>query len=1075
MSRRETKLILAAFCCLALYIGATVAGSGTGEKQLSIRNERSLGTDGMPVAEPDYQASVLKRYWIPPGMQVSKVVITHVEKTESLVPNDSAYSEVEASANLPACETAAEFVGMQQFRGHRLAIMRVWKACIDSIREREYVLGDVQIDLVLGPSQNPADLQARFDPWTINTLKKMVENPGEVPAAPVHARPTQAASVSDSIPMVIITNDELKTVFEDYAEFKTKLGIRSEVKTVSQLALMYPADSVQNSVRAYIRDCYNNRHTDYVLLGGDIDVVPPVYVYSLGMHVLTDMYYSCLDLDWNQDGDSLFGEVYGRGDSVDFVPEVFVGRLPCSDLAQANAMLNKIRGYQTDTTVIGYQPSVLFFGTNVCFGDEAEPPLWQDSRELLESLQAYLPSTMPSELLYKSPSSAVRERMNDGRGLLVNSSMSQWANNLLTHWQKDPWLRDPIWSSYFADTMSNTGKYSVFFNYTCRNAQLEYPEALARHFMRNPSGGGVAYIGSSTYDWSTSLYGSLHQEMFDLIFNGGIYDLGRALTEAKAVIIPPNPFRDGYYRCGLFSFLYLGDPQMEIWTDTPKLLSVVAPDTLVTGQRDVVVRVYSDGLPVPNAKVCLWSPTDFFEVYEIGFTDNLGRVSFSVPLTLAGDASIVASKHNFFPFERTLTIKYPDDPGDGGGGCPKLYIWNGKQFSFCNNLLAHSEDHSIRECKDDAYPVYWAPVLDGMVRMRILEEEQERSWFNEFRAYTVRYSPQTRLALTDKTAFRALGTDSLLPVSALLNAERDITSLVSRQDGQAFISSVPGSMVITYVKVDTVTGRSRPTTSLESTEGGVPIDPRPKFPGPERVASDPEIGTRNIVRIYALDSYGNWSLVNTVYPRFVKTKFYTELGDFFVDGVLTIKLEWSGSLWLDYLPFEWFSGEALTLEKAKLRLARHSVQGDVLTQLSTSAGDTVTLKPRESLDLVFTVGPATPEEYVGLVLIANGRYETIQQDEVNPTVVFDQNYPNPFNPTTTFSFSLGAPTDVCIVVYNVLGQQVKVVTDQRYSMGNHQVVWDGKDGQGHDVATGLYLAKLIAAGTTSTRKILLLR
>jgi len=208
---------------------------------------------------------------------------------------------------------------------------------------------------------------------------------------------------------------------------------------------------------------------------------------------------------------------------------------------------------------------------------------------------------------------------------------------------------------------------------------------------------------------------------------------------------------------------------------------------------------------------------------------------------------------------------------------------------------------------------------------------------------------------------------------------------------------------------------------------------------------------------------------------FKRTEFCTELGDFFIDTVLTVKLEWSGSLSLDYLPFEWFSSQVLTPEEAKLQLANHSVYGDVSGRLSTPTGDAVTLKPGESVDIAFSVQPSEPGQYVGMLLIANGRYETFQREDVNSPVVFDQNYPNPFNPSTTFSFSLSAATDVSIIVYNVLGQQVKVVTDRRYDVGRHQVVWDGKDGNGHDVATGVYLAKLKAADTEATRKVLLLR
>ncbi|MFI5253533.1 MAG: FlgD immunoglobulin-like domain containing protein [Bacteroidota bacterium] len=93
-----------------------------------------------------------------------------------------------------------------------------------------------------------------------------------------------------------------------------------------------------------------------------------------------------------------------------------------------------------------------------------------------------------------------------------------------------------------------------------------------------------------------------------------------------------------------------------------------------------------------------------------------------------------------------------------------------------------------------------------------------------------------------------------------------------------------------------------------------------------------------------------------------------------------------------------------------------------------------------------------------------------------------QNYPNPFNPTTTVSFSTEHAADVQLSVYDVLGREIAVLTHGSFGPGLYQIRWDGKNGQGAQMPSGVYYARIImtGAGTNneryiSTRKMLMLR
>jgi hypothetical protein len=86
-----------------------------------------------------------------------------------------------------------------------------------------------------------------------------------------------------------------------------------------------------------------------------------------------------------------------------------------------------------------------------------------------------------------------------------------------------------------------------------------------------------------------------------------------------------------------------------------------------------------------------------------------------------------------------------------------------------------------------------------------------------------------------------------------------------------------------------------------------------------------------------------------------------------------------------------------------------------------------------------------------------------------------QNYPNPFNPSTVINYQLTYPARVEVNIYNILGQKIKNLVDGFRVKGNHSVVWDGKDQNGKEVASGIYFYKIIAGDHTSVRKMVLLK
>lgn len=89
--------------------------------------------------------------------------------------------------------------------------------------------------------------------------------------------------------------------------------------------------------------------------------------------------------------------------------------------------------------------------------------------------------------------------------------------------------------------------------------------------------------------------------------------------------------------------------------------------------------------------------------------------------------------------------------------------------------------------------------------------------------------------------------------------------------------------------------------------------------------------------------------------------------------------------------------------------------------------------------------------------------------------VLKRNYPNPFNPETTISFTLTGTDDVCITVYNISGQFVTTLINDKLSAGEHSVIWNGRDDENRQVSSGIYFYRMKSGNYTSTNRMVFLK
>ncbi|MCP4651458.1 MAG: T9SS type A sorting domain-containing protein, partial [PVC group bacterium] len=97
-----------------------------------------------------------------------------------------------------------------------------------------------------------------------------------------------------------------------------------------------------------------------------------------------------------------------------------------------------------------------------------------------------------------------------------------------------------------------------------------------------------------------------------------------------------------------------------------------------------------------------------------------------------------------------------------------------------------------------------------------------------------------------------------------------------------------------------------------------------------------------------------------------------------------------------------------------------------------------------------------------------------ENDQLPDNYYLFQNHPNPFNPSTTISFSLKNRQNVLLSVYNILGEKVVDLIEEKLPAGFHSITWDGTDNN-TQVASGIYFYRLSVENSSHSRKMVLLK
>ena len=85
------------------------------------------------------------------------------------------------------------------------------------------------------------------------------------------------------------------------------------------------------------------------------------------------------------------------------------------------------------------------------------------------------------------------------------------------------------------------------------------------------------------------------------------------------------------------------------------------------------------------------------------------------------------------------------------------------------------------------------------------------------------------------------------------------------------------------------------------------------------------------------------------------------------------------------------------------------------------------------------------------------------------------NYPNPFNPETKIDFTIANRTNVSILIYNILGQKVATLLNNKMDQGNYTIKWKGVTDSGQELPSGTYFCEMKTPKYKEIKKLVLVR
>lgn len=431
------------------------------------------------------------------------------------------------------------------------------------------------------------------------------------------------SKITQNFDYVIITTDELVDAFANFTEWKESLGYNVKIVTISWIESNYNGKDIQEKIRNFLIDKYEEWGIDYVLIAGSRNKIPMRECYLNPYNhedkysiIETDYYYADLTGDWDADGDGYFGEI--MQDKPDFYPEIYVGRIPSNDVNKMENICQHIINFEKSNET--WKKNVMLLGA-ILYYDKYKDNWgeWHqvDGATLMEKCwnDIFKPNGFTAIRMYEKEGIAPSIYKCD---YPLNSSnvLSEWKKhgiiNMIGHsssnavyrciWSRDdgdeiPEINEISFLSFIKSSDANELAIStppIVFSGGC--SQLERYHNIGRTFMEE--GGASAFIGATatawnniTLKWNDERDGgalSINYYFFYYLVNKE-QKIGNALYNSKVYYynhfgfkVNPKDYTIPWFYANIYTYNIYGDPSIGLSNEkvdaNPPQISIQQPE-----------------------------------------------------------------------------------------------------------------------------------------------------------------------------------------------------------------------------------------------------------------------------------------------------------------------------------------------------------------------------------------------------------------------------------------------------------------------------------------------------------------
>jgi PKD repeat protein len=555
------------------------------------KNQTRLTIDNLPLTgDPGKPRVPVKplRILLPKNSEIKELTLTHSEPeiytvdnlnkieyaTQPFILNNN---EIETNNNIIEFNTNSIYpeniyknLGVQYWHGYKILHINLYPVRYQSNTNEIFYYNNIKINIETQESTNNKNI---IKTWAQKDIQKHVENPYDIISYKNDIITTQKSTTYDYI---IITSDILIETqgeynFNDLINHRQNQGLTCLIKTVEDINVEYPGRDIQEKIRNFIKYCYENFDTQWVLLGGDEPHVPVRKLYDIDGgdgYFESDLYYQCLDGNFNYDEDSNWGEKFDgeNGERIDLYAEVYIGRAPADNADDVSAFVEKTIIYENSNW-----SSDVYLKNHLASGEYVWNSTGGYGAGYTERCIDYCDDY--NQITNGIPSSEYNiielyERDNPWVYTDAIEVINQGVN-IINHVGHGTWRAAMKISVDDVPNLDNNGEYSLFYSQACHSGHFYYYDCIAESWLNTPKKGGFAAIMNSGYgyggivdfDGPDNRYA---REFYDALFSTDekISRIGKANQDSK---------QDNYYRIDedkmyhvYYDTLLFGDPYVAI-------------------------------------------------------------------------------------------------------------------------------------------------------------------------------------------------------------------------------------------------------------------------------------------------------------------------------------------------------------------------------------------------------------------------------------------------------------------------------------------------------------------------------